>query len=46
MPSGNKQVHLNSENLKQISRCQGPAKFRLMYVGASRPVWGGAGGGD
>ena len=44
MPSGNKQVHLNSENLKQISRCQGTAKFRLVSVEAGRPVLGGGGG--
>lgn len=44
MPSGNKQVHLNSENLKQISRCQGTAKFRLVSVKAGRPVRGGVGG--
>lgn len=45
MPSGNKQVHLNSENLAQIGRCQGIAKFRLVSVEAGSPVWGGVGGG-
>lgn len=45
MPSGNKEVHLNSENLEQIGRCQGTAKFRLISVEAGRPVWGGGVGG-
>lgn len=46
MPSGNKQVHLNSENLAQIGRCQGTAKFRLVSVEAEPSMGGGGGGGD